>query len=62
MNVCPMPGCQSTAGCQCNRGITYYPVATQPVTRAMPRCSSCGDRAEQWWNYCAMCGRHIGAG
>lgn len=26
MVVCTMPGCQSTAGCMCNRGITYTPV------------------------------------
>ncbi len=27
------------------------------------KCAACGDIAEEWWNYCAMCGYHIaGAG
>jgi hypothetical protein len=25
MAICTMPGCQSTAGCQCNRGVTIAP-------------------------------------
>jgi predicted amidophosphoribosyltransferase len=32
-----------------------------PSESASPRCSSCDARAEQWWNYCAMCGWHIAA-
>lgn len=33
MNVCPMPGCQTTAGCVCSR--TYQPF-TIPPRHSMP--------------------------
>jgi hypothetical protein len=25
------------------------------------QCPACDAKAEIWWNYCAMCGRHIAA-
>jgi len=26
-----------------------------------PTCGECHAKAEQWWNYCAICGHHIAA-
>jgi len=35
----------------------YHPLPIKPGV-----CWACGDKKEEWWNYCAMCGKHLAAG
>lgn len=40
------------------RAVEYLTSLPEP-----PKCADCGGLIEAaWWNYCAMCGKHLAAG